>query len=126
MSQPHCSNFKAWMVKKLQANLKVQTEYYHQELCSLPHLNNTKSCLLNHLFFSKIVAIILGNFGPRNCTRPGTQYPGTWPLAVPCPGDLSNPGNVSSLDLTHFATCNSNSSPFLDTLQFSGSHVYQD
>ena len=34
---------------------------------------------------------------PGNCTRPGTQYPGTWALIVPCPGDLPNPGNVSSL-----------------------------
>ena len=32
-----------------------------------------------------------------NCTRPGTQYPGTWALTVPCTGDLPNPGNVSSL-----------------------------
>ena len=30
------------------------------------------------------------------------------------------------LNLTHCVTCNFNSSPFLDTLQFSGSHVYQN
>ena len=39
---------------------------------------------------------------PDNCTRPGTQYPGTWALIVPCPGDLPNPGNVSSLVFSHF------------------------
>ena len=37
--------------KNYKPNLKLQSEYYHQELCSLPHLNNTKSCLLKHLFF---------------------------------------------------------------------------
>ena len=29
-------------------------------------------------------------------------------------------------NLTHCVTCNFNSSPFLDTLQFSGSHAYQN
>ena len=39
---------------------------------------------------------------PDNCTRPGTQYPGTWFDFVPCPGDQANPGNVPSLARTDF------------------------
>ena len=55
----------------------------------------------DHTILPKSWTQFHGIFGPRNCTRPGTQYPGTWPLAVPCPGDLSNPGNVSSLFKTY-------------------------
>ena len=79
MSQPHCSNFKAWMVKKLQAKSEGAIRILSSRALQFAPLEQHKIMLIEPPFFL------------QNCCYNSREFwaQKLYPSRYPVPGDLA-------------------------------------